>query len=100
MVGATGFEPRKHRLRNRQESWIPVLESHTQKHLHTDEINDNKWERWSGRQDLNLRPHRPERCALPSYATPRFNHLNVTLIRSEERRVGKERTSGRGAPQY
>ena len=26
---------------------------------------------WSGREDLNLRPHRPERCALPSCATPR-----------------------------
>ena len=28
---------------------------------------------WSGREDLNLRPHRPERCALPSCATPRPN---------------------------
>ena len=27
--------------------------------------------KWSGREDLNLRPHRPERCALPSCATPR-----------------------------
>ena len=26
---------------------------------------------WSGREDFNLRPHRPERCALPSFATPR-----------------------------
>ena len=26
---------------------------------------------WSGREDSNLRPHRPERCALPSCATPR-----------------------------
>ena len=26
---------------------------------------------WSGREDLNLRPQRPERCALPSCATPR-----------------------------
>ena len=25
----------------------------------------NTWE-WSGREDLNLRPQRPERCALPS----------------------------------
>ncbi len=25
----------------------------------------------SGREDLNLRPHRPERCALPDCATPR-----------------------------
>jgi TfoX/Sxy family transcriptional regulator of competence genes len=28
---------------------------------------------WSGRRDLNPRPHRPERCALPSCATPRPN---------------------------
>ena len=28
------------------------------------------WE-WSGREDLNLRPQRPERCALPGCATPR-----------------------------
>ena len=27
--------------------------------------------KWSGREDLNLRPHRPERCALPGCATPR-----------------------------
>jgi L-lactate utilization protein LutC len=26
---------------------------------------------WSGREDSNLRPHRPERCALPGCATPR-----------------------------
>ena len=26
---------------------------------------------WSGREDLNLRPQRPERCALPGCATPR-----------------------------
>jgi hypothetical protein len=26
---------------------------------------------WSGREDLNLRPYRPERYALPSCATPR-----------------------------
>ncbi len=37
-----------------------------------------KWEEagmaaglWSGRPDLNRRPHRPERCALPSCATSR-----------------------------
>ena len=26
---------------------------------------------WSGRQDLNLRPHGPKPCALPNCATPR-----------------------------
>ena len=31
----------------------------------------NRQRRWSGREDLNLRPHRPERCALPGCATPR-----------------------------
>ena len=30
-----------------------------------------KNKKWSGRKDLNLRPHRPERCALPGCATPR-----------------------------
>src|SRR4051794_34928521 len=29
-----------------------------------------RWYLWSGREDLNLRPHRPERCALTSCATP------------------------------
>ena len=27
---------------------------------------------WSGIQDLNLRPHRPERCALPNCANSRL----------------------------
>ena len=30
----------------------------------------NLWE-ISGQQDLNLRPHGPQPCALPSYAIPR-----------------------------
>ena len=30
---------------------------------------------WSGREDLNLRPPRPERGALPGCATPRRNGL-------------------------
>jgi hypothetical protein len=32
-----------------------------------DVMNEN----WSGRQDLNLRPHAPQACALPDCATPR-----------------------------
>ena len=32
-------------------------------------------EEWSGWQDSNLRPHRPERCALPSWATSRQQYL-------------------------
>jgi hypothetical protein len=31
---------------------------------------EKTWE-WSGRPDLNRRPQRPERCALPGCATPR-----------------------------
>ena len=36
-----------------------------------------KTEHWSGRGDLNPRPQRPERCALPSCATPRPGHCNI-----------------------
>jgi hypothetical protein len=36
-------------------------------------------DRWSGREDLNLRPLRPERSALPGCATPR--HLVSNLAR-------------------
>ena len=37
---------------------------------------------WSGIQDLNLRPHRPERCALPNCANSRFFHqlYNYNII--------------------
>ena len=31
----------------------------------------------SGREDLNLRPQRPERCALPSCATPRKGYYRL-----------------------
>src|SRR5262249_4308019 len=34
-------------------------------------------ERWSGREDLNLRLHGPEPCALPGCATPRRDRLIV-----------------------
>src|SRR6266567_151355 len=34
-----------------------------------------KGTKWSGREDLNLRLHRPERCALPGCATPRPHTL-------------------------
>src|SRR4029453_11737144 len=34
-------------------------------------------ERWSGREDLNLRLHGPEPCALPGCATPRRDGLIV-----------------------
>ena len=30
---------------------------------------------WSGQQDLNLRPHGPQPCALPSYAIPRNQQM-------------------------
>jgi len=34
---------------------------------------------WSGREDLNLRPHEPHSCALPGCATPR--HSNMLIVR-------------------
>ena len=37
----------------------------------------NLWE-ISGQQDLNLRPHGPQPCALPSYAIPR-NAYNYNI---------------------
>ena len=48
----------------------------------------NRQRRWSGREDLNLRPHRPERCALPGCATPRG--------KPEYRRPTHHPTQGRG----
>ena len=33
---------------------------------------------WSGREDLNLRPQRPKRCALPGCATPRDYSAEMT----------------------
>ena len=30
---------------------------------------------WSGREDLNLRPHAPHACTLPGCATPRGREL-------------------------
>ena len=30
---------------------------------------------WSGQQDLNLRPHGPEPCALPNCAMPRLVYI-------------------------
>ena len=32
---------------------------------------------WSGREDLNLRPLRPERSALPGCATPRLGRARM-----------------------
>ncbi len=34
---------------------------------------------WSGRQDLNLRPHAPQTCALPGCATSRTVHQGLKL---------------------
>ncbi len=33
---------------------------------------DGSFDKVSGREDLNLRPHGPEPCALPDCATPRY----------------------------
>lgn len=35
---------------------------------------------WSGRKDLNLRPHAPQACALPGCATPRLERGNKKTI--------------------
>src|SRR5262245_12238278 len=37
---------------------------------------------WSGREDLNLRLHGPEPCALPGCATPRCRRDHCTECRS------------------
>src|SRR5580704_5281028 len=37
-------------------------------------------ERWSGRQDLNLRPRGPKPRTLPNCATPRFTEVNYTGV--------------------
>ena len=42
----------------------------------------------SGRSDLNRGPHRPERCALPSCATPR-TPLSMTTARAPLRRAAR-----------
>ena len=34
---------------------------------------------WSGREDLNFRPQRPERCALADCATPRLENQQDIL---------------------
>jgi len=49
--------------------WLPPVSGR----LHCpSRAGELRWrEKWSGREDLNLRPQRPERCALPSCATPR-----------------------------
>ena len=59
-----------------------VLEEKTLRGLSAGRRNDKSIKRpaaraslvWSGREDSNLRPLRPERSALPGCATPRQNH--------------------------
>ena len=41
-------------------------------------------EEWSGRQDLNLRPHAPQACALPGCATSRPTEVIVARLLSGE----------------
>ena len=55
------------------------------------------WSIWSGREDLNLRPHRPERCALPSCATPRpkVPAGGRGMIAQRSRRRSNDRSGGR-----
>ena len=48
---------------------------------------------WSGREDLNLRPQRPERCALPGCATPRRQiWILAKASRSRQSRVSRAGT--------
>ena len=35
---------------------------------------------WSGRQDLNLRPHAPKARTLANWATPRYNLFNIFYL--------------------
>jgi hypothetical protein len=61
-----------------------VLEEKTLRGFSAGRCNDKSIKRpavrassvWSGREDSNLRPLRPERSALPGCATPRQNQQN------------------------
>ena len=46
--------------------------------------------KWSGRQDLNLRPLDPQSSALPDCATPRFYFLSSCKISSRSCRISLE----------
>ena len=52
---------------------------------------------WSGREDLNLRPQRPERCALPGCATPRLVR-NGSLCAMGSRRTIAPRNCNQAIP--
>jgi len=43
------------------------------------QVIELKRRNWSGRQDLNLRPHAPQACALPGCATPRFIYRTLCI---------------------
>src|SRR4030065_2899083 len=47
---------------------------------------------WSGREDLNLRLHRPERCALPVCATPRQLTMKNAHLRRQDGNFDTQRT--------
>ncbi len=69
LVTATGRNPRATR-ETKGVTGVPVTPSFN----------------WSGREDLNLRPHDPQSCALPGCATPR-----PSLALSQTRREGSRR---------
>jgi hypothetical protein len=45
--------------------------------LDEEDVHDQACLVWSGREDLNLRPLRPERSALPGCATPRQDPQSI-----------------------
>ncbi len=50
-------------------------------------------EKWSGRLDLNQRPHAPQACALPGCATSRLPLAHQSAYHSRSRRVKTARSS-------
>ena len=47
--------------------------------------------KWSGRLDLNQRPHAPQACALPGCATSRLDLQRITRLRGASRMSGASR---------
>ena len=84
MVGETGFEPEINESKagvyrvilsdeyvSFMSSNIEVRRSYGVALADSDRLID-LFSKWSGRQDLNLRPSAPKADALPGCATPRF----------------------------
>jgi hypothetical protein len=65
-------------------SWVRVGQIRGAAFLKTlqERFNEIRRDFWSGREDLNLRLHGPEPCALPSCATPRTENSRTEIIRA------------------